>query len=371
MDANGRMKVAVIGGGVAGLSAAWRLRQSGCSVTLFDVGGIPSQDAAATWASAGMLCARLEMAHAPAPMKAFALSARAAWRAFAAEIDRASGIGCGFAERGALHAIFEGEPFPAEFDGTDLIDAISAHEIEPGLAPAVRGAVWAPGEAHVDPRWLALALVRACRAAGVQFAADTRVTRLTESAGTVTGVATGDDRRAFDRVLLAAGAWSARLLTVSNLPGPRVRPVKGQMLSLASASPSAVSRPVWTSRGYIVPHADGRIVVGATQEEAGFDAALDHAAIDALKAEAIRAVPALAGLAELERFAGFRPASDDGLPILGGIGIRHLTLATGQFRNGILLAPLIADAAAQHVLRATLPSVAQPFAADRFAEAGL
>ena len=233
----------------------------------------------------------------------------------------------------------------------------------------MRGDVWVHGEANVDPLGMALARWGACRSAGVQVVSDTRIARLIESGGVVTGVATGQGRLAFDKVVLAAGAWTGRLLTVSNLPGPRVRPVKGQMVSLDNSRQPTIARPVWTSNVYVVPHADGRIVVGATQEEAGFDAALDDRAIDGLKAEALKVLPSLAGLTELERFAGFRPASDDGLPVLGGIGVQGLTLVSGQFRNGILLAPLVADAAAQHVLRGVLPSVARPFAADRFAEA--
>lgn len=370
MNRNARMKVGVVGGGVGGLSVAWRLAQAGCAVTVFDSDSIPAHGAAATWASAGMICARLEMRDAPAPMRAFAQSARAAWRAFAAEIDASAGMSCGLVEKGALHVVLEGEPFPHDrLDGVDLIDTAAVLDLEANVARSARGALWAPGEAHVDPRWLALALARACRALGVTLAPQTRIARLNETAGAVTGLATADNQLAFDHVVLAAGAWSGRLLKVSNLPGPRVRPVKGQMLSLASGAKAVVGRPVWTSHCYIVPHADGRIVIGATQEEAGFDAALDDRVIDGLRAEAIRAVPALEGLSELERYCGFRPAADDGLPILGSIGVRGLTLASGQFRNGILFAPLIADASAQHVLRGGLPGIAQPFAANRFAEA--
>jgi glycine oxidase len=369
MNRNNPMKVAVVGAGVGGLSAAWRLGQAGCSVTLFDLDSIPSRAGAATWASAGMICARLEMKDAPGAVRAFALNARAAWRAFAGELDRSSAMSCGLVERGALHVLFEGEGFPEPAEDIDLIDAAMASRLEPGLAANIRGAAWAPGEAHVDPRWLALALVRACRSVGVAFAADTRVLRLTASGGAVTGVATAEGRLAFDHVVLAAGAWTSRVLRVSNLPGPRVRPVKGQMVSLAGGSAPMVTRTVWTARVYIVPHADGRILVGATQEEAGFDTALDGRAIDELKAEAVRAFPELARLPELERFCGFRPATDDGLPVLGGIGVDSLTLLSGQFRNGILFAPLVANAAAQHVLQNSLPGIAQPFAAGRFADA--
>ncbi|MCC6919162.1 MAG: glycine oxidase ThiO [Alphaproteobacteria bacterium] len=360
------MKIAVVGGGVAGLGTAWRLGQAGATVTLFDGGVIPARGGAATWASGGMICARLEMRDAPAPLKAFALNARAAWPGFAGELARKAQTETGYVERGALHAVFVGEPFPEPGEGVELIDANAARALEPGLAPDLRGASWAQGEAHVDPRWLALALVRACRAAGVTFAPGTRVLRLAPHGDGVGGVVTDKGLLRFDHVVLAAGAWTSELLAASDLPGPRLRPVKGQMLSLAGGAAPPVSRLVWAPGCYIIPHADGHILIGATQEETGFDTGLDHAAIDRLKDHAVRAVPALAELPEIERFAGLRPASDDGLPLLGGVGVEHLTLASGQFRNGILLAPLIADAAAQHALENRLPPVARPFTAARF-----
>lgn len=364
-----RYSVAVVGAGVAGLGVAWRLAQAGCAVTLFDTATIPAQSGAATWASGGMLCARLEMAGAPAPLAAFALGARAAWPAFAAELDRSAAMACGFMERGALHVSFGRERVGAAGPGVERIDRAAALSLEPGLADDVSEALWAPGEAHVDPRWLALALLHACRKSGVAAAPETRVNRLVEQNGRVTGVLTASGVRAFDHVVLAAGAWSAGLLRVSNLPGPGVRPVKGEMVSFAADSRAMpAARLIWTDACYIIPHADGRVLVGATQVESGFDVSLDRDRIDMLRYAAIRALPALGSLAELERFAGFRPASDDGLPLLGGVGPEGLTLAGGQFRNGILFAPLVADAAAQHVLQGRLPEIARPFAAGRFTE---
>lgn len=367
--ARSQLKVAVVGAGVAGLAIAWRLAQGGASVTLFESGPIPSRNGAASWASAGMLCARLEMASAPQALAAFALNARAAWPAFAAEIERASGMPCGFAERGALVALYDG-PLASHHAGIQQLDAVAARHIEPGLSPDITGALWAPEEAEADPRWLLLALAKAARTAGVVLAERTPVRRLVEQDWRVSGLLLSDGQRQFDHIVLAAGAWTGGLLQVSSLPGPRVRPVKGQMLALdGDASRPPLRRIVWTEGAYIVPHADGRIVIGATQEDVGFDSATDDAALDELRAAATRAVPGLAELNELERFHGFRPAADDGLPVIGSIGPAGLTLASGQFRNGILLAPLIADAAVSHVLTGRLPGNAHPFAAGRFAEA--
>lgn len=355
----------MIGAGVAGLGAAWRLAQAGASVTLFDSAASPSRGGGATWASAGMICARLEMAGAAPALAAFAASARAAWPAFAAEIERAGGLAPGYAECGAL-ALGPGHGG----EGLAVIDGAAARRLEPGLAADISTAVWAADEARADPRWLALALLRAAEAAGVVVAAQTRVNRIVETGGRVCAVLTGDGPIAFDHVVLAAGAWSGGLLKVSNLPGPPIRPVKGQMLSLAG-DPRAmpVRRLIWAEGAYIAPHGDGRIVIGATQEEAGFDPSLDEGALEALRRCAIAAAPGLAALPVAERYCGFRPATDDGLPALGGLGPEGLTLASGQFRNGILFAPLIADAAALHALEGRLPTIARPFAAARFAEA--
>lgn len=361
-----RKTIAVVGGGVAGLGAAWRLAQAGAAVTVFDAGGLPARAGAATWASAGMICARLEMADAPPALAAFALSARAAWPAFAAEIERAAGVSPGYAECGAL--VVHGDHAPGE--GVVALDGAGARVLEPGLSPQIARAYWAGDEARADPRWLALALRRAALQAGAEIVTGTRVNRVVESGGRVSGLLTADGLRAFDHVVLAAGAWSGGLLKVSNLPGPPIRPVKGQMMSL-TGDPRAmpVRRIVWAEGAYIAPHSDGRIVIGATQEEAGFDMTLDETALARLRAQAIGAVPALEALSVAERACGFRPATEDGLPALGGLGPEGLTLASGQFRNGILFAPLIADAAALHALEGRLPSLARPFAAARFAEA--
>ena len=366
MNVSSSKRTAIIGGGVAGLGTAWRLAQAGAAVTVYESGALPARSGAATWASGGMLCARLEMGHAPAALAAFASSARAAWPAFAAEIERASGVSPGFAETGALVTASGHAPG----DGIVAVDGDEARRLVPGLSAHIRAALWAAEEARADPRWLAIGLARAAQAAGARFVKEVRVNRIVENAGRVTGVLTSAGVQAADHVVLAAGAWSGGLLKVSNLPGPPIRPVKGQMLSLA-ADPRAmpVNRLIWAEGAYIVPHHDGRVVIGATQEEAGFDATLSEGALEALRQAAVATLPALAGLPVAERFCGFRPATDDGLPALGGIGPEGLTLASGQFRNGILFAPLIADAAALHALEGRLPSIARQFSAARFAEA--
>lgn len=283
-------------------------------------------------------------------------------------MEAASDVSCGFVQRGALHvALSQADRLHAR-PGVEWIGGDAARLIEPALGPHVRAALWAPDEAHVEPRLVARALTEACRRAGVVAVEDSPVERIVVVRGRVYGVllAGGPSPLAFDHVVLAAGAWSSTILAQSGLPGPSIVPVKGETLSL-EGDPAALplTRIVWTDRAYIAPHADGRIVIGATQARVGFEMSSDEAELQALRASAVDAVPALGGLAEQGRAIGFRPASADDAPTLGGIGVDGLTLASGQFRNGILFAPLVAEAAAAHALHGQLPDYAQPFAASR------
>jgi glycine oxidase len=166
---------------------------------------------------------------------------------------------------------------------------------------------------------------------------------------------------------MATGAWTSQILRASGLAGPDIRPVKGEMVVL-QADPDAmpVTRLVWTDDCYIIPQSEGRVLVGATQVEEGFDLTINAVRVDALKRAAAKAIPALGRLSEVERFCGFRPASVDAQPVVGSAGIPGLTLLTGQFRNGILFAPLLAEAAAHHVLTGALPHGMEAFSAMRF-----
>jgi glycine oxidase len=216
-------------------------------------------------------------------------------------------------------------------------------ELEPGLGAGGRGGVFAPHEAAVDPRALTAALAEALAHAGGRI-------EIAEVDGAIldgdrlAGVRTADgaDHRAAN-VVLAAGSWSA----AEWLPAkarPEVRPVKGQVLTLAGpASRPVCERIVAGERFYAVPRADGRLVVGATMEELGFDARVTAGGVLDLLREAYRALPEIAELELVEALAGLRPATPDNLPLIGPGAIEGLVLATGHFRNGILLAPLTAD----------------------------
>jgi len=322
------MKVAIVGAGVAGLGIGWRLAQAGAQVIVLERG---EPGMGASFAAAGMIAATAEMADAPPAEIAFAGQARALWPGFAAELEAASGIAIGYRKNGALML----EPRPAiQPPGTQWLDGAAAQARAPMLAP-VAGALWAPEEAQADSRALSRALAEAFRQAGGKLLTGTLVTALEAKAAV-----TPSGRHEADAVILAAGAWAACL-------GLPITPVKGQMIALSPSPGAAIPESViWGEGVYLVPRPNegerSRLLIGATVEEAGFDLGLTAAARADLRARAQRLIPGLADWTLAEHWAGLRPRSPDGLPLLGRLA-SGVFVAGGQYRNGILFAPAIAD----------------------------
>jgi len=317
------MKILIAGAGVAGLGIGWRLAQAGVAVTILERG---EPGMGASFAAAGMIAATAEMADAPPAEVAFAGQARALWPGFAAEVEAASGIAVGYRQNGAL--MLERER-PAQLPpGTHWFNEEEARRLVSICAGM--GAIWAPDEAQVDSRALSRALAEAfCRAGGTLL---TGVSVTNAEAG---AMVTAAGRREADAVIVAAGAWAAAL-------GLPVVPVKGQMIALAPPPGGEIPDPViWGNGVYLVPRAD-RILVGATVEEAEFDLTVTDDARHDLRARAEAVLPRLKGWTLAEHWAGLRPRSPDGLPLLGRLG-NGVFVAGGQYRNGILFAPAIAD----------------------------
>ncbi len=351
------MKIVVIGAGVAGLAIGWRLAQAKCEVVVLER-GLAGQGA--TWASAGMIAAGAETGLDGSPLAQFALASRAAWPAFAREIEAASGMDIGYREPGALLVALN-EPqertlrelaatLAARKMPDKWLEAREALEKEPLLAPDLRGALHAADAAQVDNRVLSAALAVNLRRAGGQLHELCRVESIIVERGHVRGVVAEGERFAAEAVVLAAGAWCNGIDGIPREALPPVRPVKGQMVALAlPAGARMPTHPAWESDVYIVPRRD-RLLVGATVEEVGFDTAVSKEAQDWLLAGAIRLAPSLAQWRVAESWSGLRPATPDGLPALGAIGLAGLFAATGQFRNGILFAPSVADGLSDLVL---------------------
>ena len=222
--------------------------------------------------------------------------------------------------------------------------------MEPMLAPGIQGALWAPKDAQVDNRALGEALALALRRAGGKLLATEPVVHIDVEGGRARAVITPYKRLETEAVVLAAGAWSAAIAGLPPDAIPPVRPVKGEMLALVPPAGAALpAHMVWGNGVYLVPR-KGRLLIGATLEEAGFDTALTRAAQDFLSGRALGLMPTLRQWRIDEHWAGLRPGSPDGLPLLGPSAVDGLFVASGQYRNGILFAPLVAEILTRSVL---------------------
>ncbi|MGC1167009.1 MAG: glycine oxidase ThiO [Solirubrobacterales bacterium] len=375
-----------VGGGVIGLSCAWRAAQRGASVAVLDRAAPP---AGATRVAAGMLAPVGELAFGEPELLEMTLASSQLYPRFVAELEATSGESSGYVHQGALHIALDRDEAAELRRVHDLQRSLGleaewlpprrCRELEPGLTPSFNGGVHAPGEAAVDPRGLAAALLGALAAAGAELRtgrppADAVAMAATEGQGSgdvaagifegerLVGVRTadGDELRA-PAVVLATGAWAGATEWLPKRARPPVRPVKGQIVELRSREGAApCERIVASERVYLVPRPDGRLIVGATSEEQGFDTAVTAGGVHELLREAYRLLPDVAEMELVDSMAGLRPGTPDNLPLIGPGAIEGLVLATGHYRNGILLAPLTAVAVAALLAGERLPEAVAP-----------
>jgi glycine oxidase len=359
---------------VVGLGIAWRLAGR-AAVDIFDRAAAGS---GASHAAAGMLAACCEAEPGEEDLIALGRNSQARWPGFADELLRASGIDVELRREGtlvlALTADDQGEiGHRLEFQqklGLPLqwISAAATRAREPHLAGKIAGALFSPQDHQVDNRKLAHALRIAAETTGVTIHEHRPVKEILVQGGRARGV-TFDDGTNFsaDIVVLAAGAWSR---SIGGLPPdrrPPVRPVKGQMLALQmDAAAPLLNHVLWAPGAYLVPRRDGRLIVGGTVEEKGFDDAITAGGMLTLLEAAWRAVPAVEELPIAEIWVGHRPGSRDDAPILGRGPLEGLFYATGHHRNGILLAPVTADAMARLILDDVVEAAIRPFGLERF-----
>ncbi len=380
MAAADRYDVVVVGGGVIGLAAAWRIAGQGMTVAVVD----PEPGRGASWAAAGMLAPVSEVHHGEEPLLALALASARRWPAFATELTAAVGRTIGYRPTGTLvvaaddgdrawaRELFE---FQRELGlGVEWLTGRRARQLEPSVAPGVRGAIWAPGDHQVDNRLLVPALLDAATGAGAVIIHH-RAAALECAGGVVSGVRLAQGTTlAAPAVVLAAGSWSSQLEGLPPGTAPAVRPVKGQILRLLPSERAPVLTPtvrglVQGSSVYVVPREDGTVVVGATVEERGFDTTITAGAVYELLRDAHRVVPGITEMVLGEVSAGLRPGSPDNAPIVGRpsvAGVEGLVLATGHYRQGILLAPLTAAAVLAIVSGDPPPEEMASFGPDRF-----
>jgi glycine oxidase len=373
--------VLVVGGGIIGLVTAWRAAQRGFATAVVD----PGPGGGAAQVAAGMLAAVTELHYGEQTLLGLNLESARRYPDFAAELTEATGLDLGYrrcgtlavaldaddrAELRELHALQQRSGLTSEW-----LSGRECRRLEPMLAPGVRGGLRVDGDHQIDPRRLAAALVAACERAGVVFHrvwAD----RLTVVRQRAAGVRTADGTElAAGQVVLAAGSLSGRLAGVPDDVLPPVRPVKGQVLRLTVPERYApfLSRTVRAVvRGghvYLVPRENGELVVGATSEELGWDTTVTAGGVYELLRDAHELVPGITELPLTETRAGLRPGSPDNAPLLGPTELDGLLLATGHYRNGVLLTPVTGDVMAHVLTTGELPEEGRPFTPRRFTAA--
>jgi glycine oxidase len=393
----------VVGGGAIGLASAWRLAQRGLDVHVVD----PEPGRGASGVAAGMLAPVTEARLGELDLLRLGLASAERWPAFTGEVEAASDRSVGYRADGTVVVALDADDRAALADLVDRqrslgldVDDLQARQVralEPALAPGVRRGALAAGERSVDPAALVAALSVAVERAGATFRRDHVAALLSVPTGSsssaspspaggggsiaaaaelgerrVVGVElVGGERISTGVVVLATGAWSADLAGLPAAARPPVRPVKGQVVTLRQRPGDTLVRHTVRAfvRGsvvYLVPRDDGRVVCGATVEERGWDSSVTAGGAYELLRDAITVFP---GLDEAELVGvrvGFRPGTPDDLPLIGASLVDGLVVATGHYRNGILLTPITAEAVAAVVSGSAVPAEVDPCDAQRF-----
>jgi glycine oxidase len=375
--ASSSFDVVVVGGGVIGLSIAWRAAQRGLRVALIERGELAS---GTSRVAAGMLAPVTEASLVDQAVLHLGLAGLQLYPSFTEELRAVSGSDPGLLMCGTL--VVAGDRDEAEALERELelrrtlglpvrrLRPSEARELAPALAPVVRLALHAPGDHAIDPRRLCAALAEAARRAGAELVAGVEVTALVMSAAeAVKGIQLADGEVvAAEQVVIAAGTWSGAIEGIPEAACVPVHPVKGQILRLHDpAGPGLLGQVLRMAGGYIVPRGDGRYVLGATTEERGFDTTVTAGGAFELLRAASEVVPGVSELVIDELSAGLRPATPDNAPAIGPGAVPGLHWAVGHYRNGILLAPITAQIIAEALTGGDPPAIAAPFGPDRFA----
>lgn len=366
-----RTDVAIVGGGIIGCALAYRLAKAGMQVAVFEKERVGGQ---ARIAAAGILGSGVEGDHADHMRNLLAQSARL-YPDFAAELEAATGLDATFTRSGALSVVFgekqadfvakQAAAHAAQGHRVDWLAADALHGQEPLLNRDARGAVLFHDDAHVYAPQLMHVLALAAVAQGVALHEYTPVHGFLTAGERVNGVQTATGPVHADHVVIAAGAWSRLLGDHLGIALP-VKPNRGQVMVLTTYD-RPLRRVAFGAGGYLAPKQDGRIVVGATEEDAGFARENTAAGVAFLVKVLHRLAPGLADTRIQHFGVGLRPTPADGLPLLGPVAARPgLWVASGHHRNGILLTPITAHLMAGAIRHGDLAPL-RPFSPDRFA----
>jgi glycine oxidase len=362
----------IVGGGIVGLGIGWRLAQRGEPVTVLERGEAGKE---ASSASAGLLAPATEVHYQEDTNLALGLESIGMYGEFVSELEGFTGEAVDYQTEGAIAIAMTAD------EAADLKDLYeyqrarnlpvrwlsgeSVRELEPGISSYATAGIQCEMDHQVDPRRLVQAVKAAFVKSGGTLLEHTAVTDLRATGGPVTVIA-GDKEFRGKRVVVAAGAWSGLLPGLPESIRPPVRPVKGQAFSVRRKDPEFLRHLVRTPRCYMGPKSDGRIIVGATVEEMGFNRDLTAGGFYDLLRAAWEALPGIYELPIHEMWCGFRPGSRDNSPIMGETKIPGVFLATGHYRNGILFAPVTAHYMSKTILEGKTPEALKPFSPLRF-----
>jgi glycine oxidase len=341
--------IAVVGGGIIGLATAWRLAQAGLSVTLIERGNVGQE---ASSAAAGMLAPYAEAANR-GPFSNLGQASLSRYAAFVDDLRTETTIDPELIRTGLLR-VAEGNEGEADLrntyaamrdmgSGGEWVEGETLRKLEPALSDTVTAAVYSPTEWQLDPRKLTKSAAVAAAKRGVRLLEKTEVVGFETSGRSITAVKTSAGTISARRVLLASGAWNPQIAAWLGATVP-VRPIRGQIVSLGPCYPLPLRHTVYSHHGYLVPRSDGRVLVGSTEDEAGFDSRPTAAGVSGVLTRAIVLAPVLADAAIESTWAGLRPMCIDRMPILGKIAAYdNAYLSAGHFRNGILMAPISSE----------------------------
>ncbi len=375
-DLPSSVDVAVIGGGIIGLSVAWQLLRAGVETIVLEKNVVGK---AASWAAAGMLAPLAEVGFEELEFLKLGRESLAMYPTFLAELDADSGIAVPLDRRGTLMVSLDRD------DTAELrrlfefrkklslpvrwLSGAEARDEEPLLSPKVAAAINLPDDYQIDNRELLVALEQAVLKRGGKLYEQTPVKKIIVESGRAVGlqIDAGEQRQIrATKIVVAAGCWSSLIGGIAQDMLPPVRPVKGQILTLRMTTDIVLTKVIRSPRVYLAPKFDGRLVIGATSEEKGFDTAPTAGAQLLLLEEAFDAVPAVYELALEETRVGLRPASRDNEPLIGESPIAQLYYATGHYRHGILLAPATSYAIAAMLTKKKVSEALAPFSPSRF-----
>jgi glycine oxidase len=365
--------IAIVGGGVIGCSIAYHATRRGAQVALLDAEQVGS---GASGATAGMLVAQAE-AHEPGPLLDLMLLSRDLHKPHGEELYELTGLDLEYVWAGTLQVATDTvsrESFSEKYSWqkeqgltAQWLDADEARKLEPNLAPESIGALYLSEDGQVNPPRLVQALALGATLGGAKIMEATRVSRFVVEGQKVTGVRTTQGTISAGAVVVASGAFSVLLSDEFGIHLP-VYPVKGDLLAV-KARPVPIRANIYNSRCYIVPKRDGRVIIGATEEPGVYDRHPTLGGVASLSRAAVELIPSLSHAPFASVWGGLRPGSPDSRPILGSVeGWEGLLLATGHYRNGVLLSAVTGEIVAALALGETSPADISPFLHQRFGE---